>query len=79
LYFLPDNIRVIKVRCVKGAGHGEDENCIQNFGWKVCRKRPLGRCRYRWEDYMKMDLREIWFGGVGWIIWLWIGISGGLL
>jgi hypothetical protein len=22
-------------------------------------KRPLGRCRHMWEDYIKMDLREI--------------------
>jgi hypothetical protein len=30
-------------------------------------KRPLGRPRRRWEDGMRMDLREIGFGGVDWI------------
>jgi hypothetical protein len=28
------------------------------------RKRPLGRPRRRWEDYMKINLRE-----VGWTAW----------
>jgi hypothetical protein len=28
-------------------------------------KRPLGRPRHRWEDYIKMDLREIGFLGCG--------------
>jgi hypothetical protein len=30
-------------------------------------KRPLGRPRHRWEDNIKMDLREIEWGGMGWI------------
>jgi hypothetical protein len=43
-------------------------------------KRTLGRPRRRWEDNMRMDLREIGWGGV-WtgFIWLRIGTSGGLL
>jgi hypothetical protein len=32
-------------------------------------KRPLGRPRHRWEDNIKMDLREIGINGVNWI-WL---------
>jgi hypothetical protein len=28
-------------------------------------KRPLGRPRRRWEDGIRMDLREIGLGGVG--------------
>ena len=42
-------------------------------------KRPLGRSRRRWEDNIKMDLREV--GGVvgtGWS-WLRIGTGGGRL
>jgi hypothetical protein len=31
-------------------------------GW-----RPLGRPRRRWEDNVKIDIREIGFGVVGWI------------
>jgi hypothetical protein len=43
-------------------------------------KRPLGRPRHRWEDNIKMDLREredgvVWTG----LILLRIGNSGGLL
>jgi hypothetical protein len=30
-------------------------------------KRPLGRFRRRWEDYIKMDLKEVECGGVDWI------------
>jgi hypothetical protein len=30
-------------------------------------KRPLGRPRHRWEDGIRMDLREIGLGGVNWI------------
>ena len=42
-------------------------------------RKPLGRPKRRWEDNIKMDLRE-----VGWTvrtgsIWLRIGTSGGLL
>jgi hypothetical protein len=32
-------------------------------------RRPLGRPRRRWENNIKMDLREIWFGDVDWIHW----------
>jgi hypothetical protein len=30
-------------------------------------KRPLERPRLRWEDNIKMDLREIEWGGMDWI------------
>jgi hypothetical protein len=30
-------------------------------------KRPLGRPKRRWEDGIKVDLREIGWGGVEWI------------
>jgi hypothetical protein len=29
-------------------------------------KRPLGRPRHRWEDNIKMDLREIGIDGANW-------------
>jgi hypothetical protein len=32
-------------------------------------KRPLGRPRRRWENNIKMDLRETGFGDVDWIHW----------
>ena len=30
-------------------------------------KRPFGRPRYRWEDNIKMDLKEVGCGGIDWI------------
>jgi hypothetical protein len=30
-------------------------------------RRPLGRPRRRWEDNIKMDFREVGWGGVDWI------------
>jgi len=30
-------------------------------------KRPLGRPRHRWEDYIKMDLQEVGCGVMDWI------------
>jgi hypothetical protein len=32
-----------------------------------CYKGPLGRPSHRWEDNIKMDLREIGWGGMDWI------------
>jgi uncharacterized protein YebE (UPF0316 family) len=29
--------------------------------------RPLGKPRRRWEDDVKMDLREVGYGGMDWI------------
>jgi hypothetical protein len=45
--------------------HGRGEKCVRGFGGKAQRKkRPLGRPKHRWEDGIKMDLREIGWGGV---------------
>jgi len=30
-------------------------------------KRPLGRPRHRWEDYINLDLPEVGCGGMDWI------------
>jgi hypothetical protein len=35
--------------------------------WLGGPKRPLGRPRRRWEDNIKMDLREIGIDGTNWI------------
>jgi hypothetical protein len=43
------------------------------------RKRPLGRPRHRWEDEIRMDLREIGWGGWIRFDWLRIGTGGELL
>jgi hypothetical protein len=31
-------------------------------------KRPVGRCRRRWEDNIEMDLREMGIDGANWIL-----------
>jgi hypothetical protein len=42
-------------------------------------RRPLGRPRHRWEDNIKMNLREVgWRAWTG-SIWLRIGAAGALL
>jgi hypothetical protein len=44
-----------------------DETFIKILVGKPEGKRPLGRPRHRWEDNIKMDLREIEWEGVEWI------------
>jgi hypothetical protein len=46
---------------------GEGRNVYWVFMGKPEGKTPLERPRRRWEDGMKMDLREIGWGGVEWI------------
>ena len=43
------------------------ERRIQGFDGKTEGNRPLGRCRHRWEDNIKMDLQEVGCGGMDWI------------
>jgi hypothetical protein len=46
---------------------GEEINVYRIFVGKPEVKRPLGRPRRRWEDKIRMDLREIGWGCVEWI------------
>jgi hypothetical protein len=46
---------------------GEKRNAYRILVGKPEGKRPLGRPRRRWEDNIKMDLREIGWGGMDWI------------
>ena len=39
--------------------YGTFHMCIQSFSGKPEGKRPLGRPRHRWEDNIRMDLREV--------------------
>jgi hypothetical protein len=84
LYSSPDIIRQIKSRRMRWAGHvarmGEGRNMYRVLMGKLQGKRPLERSRRKWKDGIKMDLREIGWGGV-WngFTWLRIGIAGGLL
>jgi hypothetical protein len=46
---------------------GEGRNVYRVLVGKPVGKRPLGRPRHRWEYGIKMDRREIGWGGVEWI------------
>ncbi|KAJ4427636.1 hypothetical protein ANN_25284 [Periplaneta americana] len=67
LYSSPDIIRNIKSRRLRWAGHvarmGESRNAYRVLVGRPEGKRPLGRPRRRWEDGVKMDLREVRYDG----------------
>jgi hypothetical protein len=71
LYSSPNIIRQIKSRRMRWAGHvarvGEERNVYRVLVGKPEGKRQLGRPRRRWEDGIRMDLREIGWGSVDWI------------
>jgi hypothetical protein len=46
---------------------GEERKVYKVLVGKPVERRPLGKQRRRWEDGIRMDLREIGFGGVDWI------------
>jgi hypothetical protein len=46
---------------------GEKRNAYKILVGKQEGKRPLGRPRRKWEDNIKMGLREIRWGGIDWI------------
>jgi hypothetical protein len=73
LYSSPSIFRVIKARKMRWAGHvarmGEVRGAYNILVGKPEGRRPLGRPGRRWEDNIKMDLREIGFGAVDWIHW----------
>jgi len=58
---------------------GELRNACSNLIGKPEGKRTLRRPRCRWKDKPSLDIKEIVWGSVDWIIWLSVGTSGGLL
>jgi hypothetical protein len=71
LYSSPNIVRVIKSRGLRWAEHvarvGEGRGIYRVLVGRPEGKRPLGRPRRRWEDNIKMDLREIGIDGTNWI------------
>jgi hypothetical protein len=51
--------------------NGEKMKAYRILVGKPERKRPVGRPRRRWEDNIRMDLREIGWGGMDWINLAW--------
>jgi hypothetical protein len=79
----PNIIQVIKSRRMRLAEHvariREGRGVYRILVGRPKGRRPPGRPRRRWEDNIKMDLQEVGWDGVAWIIWLRIGTGGGLL
>jgi hypothetical protein len=71
LYYSPNTVRVIKSRRMRWEGHvdrmGEGRGVYRVLVGRPEGKRPLGRPRRRWEDNIKMDLRETGMYGANWI------------
>jgi hypothetical protein len=71
LYSSPNIVRVVKSRRMRWAGHvarmGEGRGVYRVLVGRPKGKRPLGRPTRRWEDNIKIDLREIWINGANWI------------
>jgi hypothetical protein len=51
--------------------HGAKRNAYRILVGKPEGRSPLGRPRCRWEDNIRMDLREIGSGGMDWIDKAW--------
>jgi hypothetical protein len=72
LYSSPNVVRVIKSRRMRWAGHvarmGEGRCVYRVLVWRHEGKRPVGKSRRRWEDNIKIDLREIGIDGANWIL-----------
>jgi hypothetical protein len=62
LYSFPNVIRQTKLRKMRWVGHvarmGEERKVYRVLMGKPEGNRPLGRQRRRWEDGIKIDLRE---------------------
>jgi hypothetical protein len=71
LYSSPDILRQVKSKRMRWAGHvarmGEERKVYKVLVGKPEGKTPLGRPRCRWEDGVRIDLREFGLGDVDWI------------
>ena len=80
LYCSRNIVRVITFRRLRWAGHvakmEEGRSVFKIVTGKPTGKRPLGRPRCRWQDTIRMDLKEIGVNTRNWLVWLRIGIIG---
>jgi hypothetical protein len=71
LYSSPNIVRVIDSRKMRWAGHvvrmGEGRGVYRILVGRPEGRRPLCRPRRRWEDNVKLNLREIGIDGPKWI------------
>jgi hypothetical protein len=71
MYSSPDVIRQVKSRRMRWVGHvarmGEERKVYKVLVGNPEGKRPLGRPRRRWENGIRVDLKEIGLGCVDWI------------
>jgi hypothetical protein len=83
LYSSRNIFRVINSRWMSWARHvarmGEGRGFCRVLVGSPEGKRPVGRPRRRWEDNVKLGLREIWIDGANGFGWLRIWSGEGLL
>ena len=72
MYSSPKIVRVTKSRRMRLAGHvarmGEERGVYRVLLGKLEGRRPLGRPRHRWVDNIRLDLQEMGWGYMDWIL-----------
>jgi hypothetical protein len=71
LYHSPNIVREIKSRILRWASHvarmEEGRSALKILPGTPIGKKPLGRPRRRWEDNIRMDLKEICINTRSWV------------
>ena len=71
MYRSPNTFRMIKSTRLRWAGHvarmEEVRSSFKIFFDTLAGKKPLGRPRRRWEDNIRMDLKEIGINTRNWV------------
>ena len=74
LYWFLNTVRVIKSKRLRWAGHvarmKKGRSAFKMLTGTPTGTRPLGRPRRRWEDNIKMDLKEIGANTRNWVDWI---------
>jgi hypothetical protein len=71
LYSLPSTVWVVNSRRMRWAGRvaqmGDERVVHKVLVGRLEGKRPMGRCRHRWENNIRMDLQEVGGGRGDWM------------